>query len=122
MININQQSPIPISNQIYDSFKKLILANVMKKDEQLPSVRNIAKDLMVNPNTIHKVYQELLQNNLIYSIPQKGMYVNEIPQHIYDEYLETLIKEFRYSYNNLVDMNLEKNIILNYLDLEGDIW
>ncbi len=116
MIFINSQSPVPISNQIYTSFEKLILTGALKKDEQLPSVRAIAKDLMINPNTVHKVYQELLTNDLVYSIPQKGMYVNTIPDEIYQRYLDSLKKDFRQAYKNLLDMNIEKETILNYLD------
>ncbi len=116
MIFINPQSPVPISNQIYSSFEKLILTGALKKDEQLPSVRAIAKDLMINPNTVHKVYQELLTSDLVYSIPQKGMYVNTIPEDILNNYLETLKKEFRQSYKNLSDMNIDKETILNFLN------
>ncbi len=116
MLNINPQSSISISVQLLENFKKLILTGALKKDEQLPSVRIVAKDLMINPNTVHKVYQELLQLDIVYSIPQKGLYVNEIPKALYDDYLESLKQEFRLSYKNLTDMSLSKEDILKLID------
>ncbi len=116
MLFINQQSPIPISVQLLENFKKLILTGVLKKDEQLPSVRVVAKDLMINPNTVHKVYQELLSLDIVYSIPQKGLYVNEIPKKLYEDYISSLKHDFRLAYKNLTDMSLTKEEIFKLLD------
>ncbi len=116
MLIIDKESQVPISNQIFNSFKKLILDGTLKKDEKLPSVRNIAKDLLVNPNTVHKVYQELLEENLVYSIPQKGLYVNEVPNDIFESYLKELKEDFKDKYDLLIKMNMTRKEILELLE------
>ncbi len=115
MLYINKESSIPISTQLYNSFKKLILSNIMKQDEKLPSVRSIAKDLLINPNTVHKVYQELLEDNIVYSIPQKGLYVNKVPNEILNSYTLELKKDFTEIYKTLLELNISKEDILKLL-------
>ncbi len=116
MLTINKESSMPISNQIFENFKKLILNGTLKKDEKLPSVRMVAKELLINPNTVHKVYQELLEANLVYSIPQKGLYVNELPKDITEDYINDLKTGFKDKYNALKNMGMTKEEILGLLE------
>ena len=64
-----------IYEQIYDGIVRLISSGVLRPDEKLPAVRETAKKLGINPNTVQKAYSALEQNGLIYSIPAKGSYV-----------------------------------------------
>ncbi len=64
-----------IYEQIYGEIVRLISAGVLAPDEKLPAVRETAKKLGINPNTVQKAYSALEQNGLIYSIPAKGSYV-----------------------------------------------
>jgi GntR family transcriptional regulator len=66
----------PIYEQLYERITELISTGVMQKDEKLPTIREVAKQLGINPNTVQKAYQILEQQGLIYSIPAKGSYVN----------------------------------------------
>ncbi|HEY4536878.1 MAG TPA: GntR family transcriptional regulator [Erysipelothrix sp.] len=77
MIQINSKDPKPIFQQIIDQISQLIALNLIKADEQLPSVRSLAKDLAINPNTVARAYREAELQGLIYSIPGKGYYVND---------------------------------------------
>ena len=54
---------------------ELIINNVLKLDQQLPSVRVLSADLAINPNTIQKAYRELEHRGYIYSLPGKGSFV-----------------------------------------------
>lgn len=115
MFSLNPNSPMPIHNQLFISIKKLIVTDVFEENYKLPSVRALAKDLTVNPNTVHKVYQQLLDDGLVTSIPQKGIFVNKVPQHILNDYIDDLKKDFIQSYNNLADMNMTQDEILKLI-------
>ncbi|MDO5564046.1 MAG: GntR family transcriptional regulator [Eubacteriales bacterium] len=75
MIVINYKDKRPIYEQIIDQFERLILTNVLKIDEAIPSVRNLSKDLSINPNTIQRAYQELEKEGFIYTIKGRGSFV-----------------------------------------------
>lgn len=75
MIVIDPRSRVPIYEQICDSVENLILSGYYSADEQLPSVRSLARDLAINPNTIAKAYQQLESQGLIYSLPGRGSFV-----------------------------------------------
>ena len=75
MFRINQRSAQPIYEQILENIENLIISGALLKDEQLPSVRSVAKDLAVNPNTIQKAYGLLEERGIIYSRPGRGSFV-----------------------------------------------
>ena len=76
MININFRDPRPIYEQVKTTLRKLIVSGAMSPDEKLPSVRELASQLVINPNTIQRAYRELEQEGYIISIPGKGSYAN----------------------------------------------
>ncbi len=75
MISINTRDPRPIYLQIKESLIRLILSGVMGTDEKLPSVRELAGSLAINPNTIQRAYRELESEGFIYSVTGRGSYV-----------------------------------------------
>lgn len=75
MISINTRDPRPIYLQIKESLVRLILTGAMRTDERLPSVRELAGSLAINPNTIQRAYRELENEGFIYSITGRGSYV-----------------------------------------------
>lgn len=77
MYVIDLQSRTPIYEQLYKKITELILKKELKANEQLPSVRALAKELGVNPNTVSKAYQELERNGIIYSLAGRGSFVAE---------------------------------------------
>ncbi len=76
MIHFDPNSVKPIYEQIVDQFIKLIGNQVLKPDEQLPSVRELASSVRINPNTIQRAYKLLESRNYIYSVPGKGNFVS----------------------------------------------
>ena len=72
MIQINYRDPRPIYEQVKDGFRKLIFSGVLRPDERMPSVRELAASLAINPNTIQRAYRELEQEGYICSVPGKG--------------------------------------------------
>ncbi|MEM1484756.1 GntR family transcriptional regulator [Oscillospiraceae bacterium PP1C4] len=75
MVQLDLQSRQPIYEQLIFKMSELISLGALKPDEQLPSVRALARDLGVNPNTVQKAYQELERNSIIYSVAGKGSFI-----------------------------------------------
>lgn len=78
MLELDLRSRKPIYEQLIDKFKQLIIHDVLKQDEKLPSVRMLAQQLSINPNTIQKAYRELEAQGYIYSVKGKGSFVNSM--------------------------------------------
>lgn len=72
MFSINYRDPRPVYEQIMDELRKMIISGVFAPDERLPSVRELAVQLAINPNTIQRAYRELEQSGYIYSVAGKG--------------------------------------------------
>ena len=75
MLHLNYRDSRPIYEQIRDGLKKLIVSGAMAPDEKLPSVRSLATQLSINPNTIQRAYREMEAMGLIQTIPGKGCFV-----------------------------------------------
>ena len=75
MININYRDPRPIYEQVKEGFRQLILSSVLSADDKMPSVRELASSLAINPNTIQRAYKELELEGYICSVPGKGSFV-----------------------------------------------
>ncbi len=74
MIPINPRDPRPIYLQIKEGLCRLILSGAVKTGERLPSVRELAGQLAINPNTIQRAYRELENDGFIYSVSGKGSF------------------------------------------------
>ena len=74
MISLNYRDSRPIYEQIKDGLRKLIVTGALAADEKLPSVRALASQLAINPNTIQRAYTDLENEAYIYSIPGKGSF------------------------------------------------
>lgn len=75
MIIINYNDKRPIYEQVVDRMQSLILSGVLEPDEKLPSVRALAMELSINPNTIQKAYHELETAGYIYTVKGRGNFV-----------------------------------------------
>jgi GntR family transcriptional regulator len=78
MLSIDLQSRVPIFEQIQNGIIRLVHYGVLVPDEQLPSVRNLAQELGVNPNTVQKAYQQLEGSGMIYSVAGRGSFISEL--------------------------------------------
>ncbi len=78
MFLLNLQSKVPIYEQIQSQILRFIEAGVLNPGDKLPSVRQLAQDNGINPNTVAKAYSELEKTGYVYNAPKKGVYVAEI--------------------------------------------
>lgn len=81
MFSLRLQGGLPLSEQLEARIAELIISGEMAENEKLPAVREVAKELTINPNTVQKTYRQLEQRGLIYSLPGKGSYVAERSQY-----------------------------------------
>ena len=102
MLSLNYRDSQPIYGQIKDGLRRLIVTGALEPDEKLPSVRSMAVELAINPNTIQRAYAELESEGFIYSVPGKGSFASrkqEADQVRREELLgrlRELIAELRY--------------------------
>ena len=99
MIVIDYKDRRPIYEQIVERFQILILKGVLEQDDQRPSVRKLAVELSINPNTIQKAYSILEQQGYIYPVKGRGNFVSgkgslilEKRNKFWDEYREMIKK------------------------------
>ena len=78
VILIDYSDRRPIYEQVIDRFEQLILCGALEADSPMPSVRGLAMELSINPNTIQRAYQELERSGFIYSVKGKGSFVCDI--------------------------------------------
>ena len=93
MVHLDYRDARPIYSQIVDGFRDQILAGVLPQGEKLPSVRELAAQLTINPNTIQRAYRELEAAGWIATVPGKGCFVCGIPNQSVSE-REQLLEEF----------------------------
>lgn len=77
MLTLNYRDSRPIYEQIKDGLRRMIVTGAMAQDEKLPSVRALATQLSINPNTIQRAYNELEAEGYIYSVAGKGSFVSD---------------------------------------------
>ncbi len=99
MIVIDYQNRKPIYEQIIERFQTLIITGAMEADSQMPSVRSLAAELSINPNTIQKAYALLEQEGYIYPVKGRGNFVSgnvelkKKKQEVFFETLHGLVKK-----------------------------
>ena len=75
MINLDYQSRMPIYEQIISEIEKYVALGILKPQDQLMSIREMATSLGINPNTVKKAYAELEQRGVIITISTKGSFI-----------------------------------------------
>lgn len=93
MIVLDYQDRRPLYEQVTEKFRTLIYQGVLPADSRIPSVRQLAMELSINPNTIQRAYMMLEQEGLIYPVKGKGNFVADT-QKIQEESKENFRQEF----------------------------
>ena len=74
MLNLDYRDARPIYEQVRDNLRRLMVRGAIQEGEKLPSVRSLASNLAINPNTIQRAYESLEAEGYVYSIPGKGSF------------------------------------------------
>ena len=105
MIQLNYRDPRPIYEQVKDGIRKLAYSGVVGPDEKLPSVRELAMKLAINPNTISRAYKELEQEGFLYTVAGKGTFINQ-EYNLNDSRKEELWQQFEKAAKGLIELSV----------------
>lgn len=114
MFSIDLTSRVPIYEQIYNKIVEFAVSGTLKENEQLPSVRNLAKDTGVNPNTVAKAYQELERKGVIYSVPGRGSFISTLDSKVFQE---TVLSDFDKSAVTAMKHGVSADTLKNHVDI-----
>ena len=92
-IRIDNASDRPVYQQIMDQIKRDIALGRLTKDEKLPTVRQLAKQIAINPNTIAKAYRQLEQEGIIITKPGAGAFVANLDSNLSRTVRKKIISE-----------------------------
>ena len=115
MFELDLRSRLPLYEQLVEKFKELIISEILKPNEQLPSVRTLSMELTMNPNTIQKAYKELEVQGYIYSIKGKGSFVTPSAQVADSEKLKKIKNELTKILSEAMYMGMTKEDILKII-------
>ncbi len=119
MIQLNYRDAKPIYEQIQDGFRKLIVTDSLSANEKLPSVRELAANLAINPNTISRAYRDLESKGYIYTVAGKGSFVAQ-RQEVDDSRQTELLEEFDEVVGELLYLSVPKSSLVERIEkLEG---
>ncbi|WP_214721695.1 GntR family transcriptional regulator [Exiguobacterium sp. s192] len=79
MFTVDPKSSLPIYEQLVAQIIRAIARGLLRSGEQMPSVRELAGNLLVNPNTVSRAYQELESRNFIVTMRGKGSFISDLP-------------------------------------------
>ena len=114
MVHLDYRDARPIYAQIMDDFKEQISSSVLLPGERLPSVRELAGKLAINPNTIQRAYRQLEMEGWIVTVPGKGCLVCSDEQHAEEE-KKQLLAEFDRLTHQLIASGLTADQLISHL-------
>ena len=114
MISLNYRDPRPIYEQLEEKLRRMILSGAIGEGEKLPSVRELAGQLAINPNTIQRAYRELEQEGYICSVPGRGSFVLERSEALAARRKE-LLAELDERVKQLRGLGMSEEEILQYI-------
>ena len=115
MVHLDYRDARPIYAQIADGFRDQIRSGVLKDGERLPSVRELAMELTINPNTIQRAYRELEVQGWIASVPGKGSFVCGVPD-VPTVEQRSLLEQFDKTAAALLQMGITKEALMARLE------
>lgn len=115
MILIDYSERRPIYEQVAEKIAELIIRGVLPPESQLPSVRSLAMDLSINPNTIQRAYQELERKGYTYSVPGKGSFVSQRTEYL-EEQRENILEEQRGLVERAMRLGMDPRLLKNVID------
>ena len=115
MVQLNYRDAKPIYEQIKEGLRKLVVSGAISAGEKLPSVRELASQLAINPNTIQRAYIELENEGYIYTLVGKGTFVAE-NGNIDNTREKELMQEFDELVTELLYLKVPKDTLKERID------
>lgn len=111
MIEIDVRSRVPIYEQLQANIRLLILQGTLKKDEKLPSVRELSSMLTINPNTIQKAYKALERDGFIYSVSGRGNFVRKLDEVIMKKEVALVLTKIDKLVQEAIDLKVPMEVV-----------
>ena len=105
MISLDYRDGRPLYQQVKDSLRRMMLTGLLPPDEKLPSVRSLATQLAINPNTIQRAYRQLESDGYILSVAGKGSFVAQA-DHLAEQQKKQAVDAFRAAAQKLRQLGL----------------
>lgn len=115
VINLDFKKREPIYEQIVSEIERYVSLEVFKPNEKIPSVRSLALDLGINPNTVKKAYDILEEKGVIVTISTKGTFITDNIDLVKKEKQEQLFKQLDSLINEFEKLGLSRNDIIDRL-------
>lgn len=112
LISLDYQSRTPIYEQIVLEIERYVALGILKTEDQLPSIRELATDLGINPNTVKKAYSILESKGVIVTLSTKGTFISIHTEKVTQEKIESKISEIKNIIGELEKLGLTKEEIL----------
>jgi len=116
LFTLDYRDARPIYTQICDGIREQILTGVLREGDKLPSVRELAMELTINPNTIQRSYRALEDEGWIASVAGKGSFVCGVPQSSLDADRAALWEELEKLMQRFAHVGIDKEQIIRYLE------
>ena len=118
MVHLDYRDVRPIYSQIADGFRNQITSGILRCDDKLPSVRELAAELSINPNTIQRAYRQLEAEGWIATVPGKGCFVCGVPS-VTEKEQQPLLETFDKTAAALLALGLTKEDLIARLEQGG---
>ena len=118
MIHLDYRDARPIYAQIIDGFREQIATGVLQPGDKLPSVRELAASLAINPNTIQRSYRQLEMEGWIVTVPGKGCFVCSDERHAEEE-KKKLLAQFDRTVDTLEAFGISRDTLIARLQRGG---
>lgn len=116
MFLVNPKSKQPIYEQLVEQLRKQLFLGVVQAGQALPSVRQLATELGINPNTIQKAYRRMEAEGMIISVPGKGSFISDDLADMLKKQRDEQMEKTRIQIRNCRDMGLDKQLIQKLTD------
>lgn len=116
MIQLDLKDPKPLYEQIKDKIKELIINGVLQPDEKIPSVRELAQMLTINPNTIQKSYKDLESEGIIYSVKGKGNFIASLDVNSVNKRRNELLEEISRCTEELIYLQTPEQTVIDHIE------
>ncbi len=119
LITVDLRDRKQLYEQLVDNVKNLILMGELSPDEKLPSVRSLARELGINPNTIQKAYAELERQGVILTLPGRGSVVTSKTDALLERQKEKLLEELSAIANQAAEIGISKS---EFIAMASSAW
>ena len=115
-INLDYQSRIPIYEQIVNNIEKYVAVGILREKSQIPSIRELANNLGINPNTVKKAYDILENKGVIMTISTKGTFISNNTKMVLENKIDKEINLIKDKMRELENMGISKKEIMERIE------